>query len=104
MYFIDTGGNIVKMKILFIIQAATAFAIILALIFPAAPHGDNFAIPFALLINGIASLIYLPSALILRKKYSGRLNTISIFVSIFFMLINIAVLIDDNLLIMIMEW
>ena len=90
------------MKVLFYIQCATALTIVAALIFPIATHVGNLAVPLAIQLNGIASLVYLPLAISFRHKSSRRLNIISILVSIFFILVNIALLIYDDLLMLIM--
>ena len=89
------------MKVLFVIQCATALTIVVALLFPMATHAGNLGILLAIQLNGIASLVYLPLAISFRHKSNRRLNIISILVSASFILANIALLIDDDLFMLI---
>ena len=89
------------MKVLFVVQCATALTIVAALIFPMTTHVGNLAVPLAIQLNGIASLVYLPLAISFRHKSNRRLNIISLVVSALFILVNIAFIIFDDLLMVI---
>lgn len=92
-----------KMKKLFIIQSMTTLLIALAYIFPLAPHGDNFLMPIAFGLNGIASIFYIIFALLNKEEEYKKIKDASIYLSTFFIIFALLIVTNSEIAIWIME-
>jgi len=90
-------------KNILIIQLISILPIVLAIIFPIAPHGDNYLLLLACNLTGIINLIIL---IIIFNKHindNKKIEFVNISFSIFFLVLNIFIIISLDFQIFIME-